>query len=190
MIPVPPALRHRDFRRFWAGIVVSLSGWFLGLVVRGWVVHELTPSPFWLGAVYAAAASRSSCSRRSRAPWSTASTGRRLLAATLALQGALALALAATLAASLALVAVLGVLESVYTTVNATLVQRATADAYRGRVTSVYNVMWGLAPIGGLTVRAAAARVGPAGALALHGSLLAIAVGLVAVARPGVRRME
>jgi MFS family permease len=50
-----PALRQRSFLTFWAGIIVALSGYFMGLVVRGWVVKEITDSPFWLGATYAAA---------------------------------------------------------------------------------------------------------------------------------------
>lgn len=47
------ALRHRDFRRFWLGQLVSLTGtWMQGLAL-GWLVWRMTDSPFWLGVVSA-----------------------------------------------------------------------------------------------------------------------------------------
>lgn len=45
------ALRHRNFRLFWTGQLVSLVGTWMQMVARGWLVLELTHSPFWLGMV-------------------------------------------------------------------------------------------------------------------------------------------
>ena len=45
------ALRHRNFRLFWTGYMVSLVGTWMQIVARGWLVLELTHSPFWLGMV-------------------------------------------------------------------------------------------------------------------------------------------
>ncbi len=45
------ALRHRNFRLFWIGYMISLVGTWMQTVARGWLVLELTNSPFWLGMV-------------------------------------------------------------------------------------------------------------------------------------------
>jgi MFS family permease len=53
-VKLPPslrALRHRNFRLFWTGYMVSLVGTWMQQVARGWLVLELTHSPFWLGMV-------------------------------------------------------------------------------------------------------------------------------------------
>lgn len=53
-IPLPPSLRalgHRNFRLYWSGQLVSLVGTWMQMVARGWLVLELTHSPFWLGMV-------------------------------------------------------------------------------------------------------------------------------------------
>jgi MFS family permease len=47
------ALRHRDFRLFWSGQLVSLIGTWMQSVGQAWLVLELTGSPFHLGAVTA-----------------------------------------------------------------------------------------------------------------------------------------
>jgi len=43
------ALRHRNFRLFWWGQVVSLVGTWMQSLTIGWLVWRLTHSPFWLG---------------------------------------------------------------------------------------------------------------------------------------------
>src|ERR671936_569780 len=43
------ALRHRDFRLFWSGQLVSLIGTWMQSVGQAWLVLELTNSPFRLG---------------------------------------------------------------------------------------------------------------------------------------------
>ena len=53
-MPLPASLRalgHRNFRLFWSGQLISLVGTWMQMVARGWLVLELTHSPFWLGMV-------------------------------------------------------------------------------------------------------------------------------------------
>jgi MFS family permease len=45
------ALEHRNFRLFFAGQCVSLVGTWMQQVALGWLVYDLTDSPFWLGMV-------------------------------------------------------------------------------------------------------------------------------------------
>ncbi len=47
------ALRNRDFRIFWVGQLISLSGTWMQSVAQGWLVYSLTGSPFYLGVVAA-----------------------------------------------------------------------------------------------------------------------------------------
>ena len=49
-----PALQYRDFRLFWFGQIISLSGTWMQSVAQGWLVYSLTKSPFYLGMVAAA----------------------------------------------------------------------------------------------------------------------------------------
>jgi len=51
--PTFAALRHRNFRIFYAGHLLSLSGTWLQITAVGWLVLELTNSPLWLGIVNA-----------------------------------------------------------------------------------------------------------------------------------------
>ena len=47
------AFRHRDFRLFWGGQLVSLIGTWMQSIGQSWLVLELTGSPFSLGVVNA-----------------------------------------------------------------------------------------------------------------------------------------
>lgn len=47
------ALRHRNFRLFFAGNLVSLVGWWMHQVAQPWLVLDLTNSPFYVGLVSA-----------------------------------------------------------------------------------------------------------------------------------------
>lgn len=49
------ALYFRDFRLFWFGQLISLSGTWMQSVAQGWLVYSLTKSPLYLGMVAAAA---------------------------------------------------------------------------------------------------------------------------------------
>ena len=48
------ALRHRNFRLFWTGQLVSLAGTWMQVVAQGWLVLQLTNDAFLLGVVTAA----------------------------------------------------------------------------------------------------------------------------------------
>lgn len=54
-MPAAPiaALRHRNFRIFLAGQVVSLCGTWMQAVAQGWLILQLTDSPFAVGVVTA-----------------------------------------------------------------------------------------------------------------------------------------
>ena len=43
------ALSHRNYRLFWIGAFLSNVGTWMQAVAQGWLVLELTDSPFWLG---------------------------------------------------------------------------------------------------------------------------------------------
>src|SRR5437660_10576476 len=43
------ALRNRNFRLFWSGAFLSNSGTWMQAVAQGWLVLQLSDSPFWLG---------------------------------------------------------------------------------------------------------------------------------------------
>ncbi|MDM7914173.1 MAG: MFS transporter, partial [Candidatus Eisenbacteria bacterium] len=49
------ALRHRNFRLFWFGQLISLIGTWMQGAAQWWLVHRLTSEPIWLGIVGAAA---------------------------------------------------------------------------------------------------------------------------------------
>ena len=45
------ALQERDFRLFWYGQIISLSGTWMQSVAQSWLVYSLTKSPLYLGIV-------------------------------------------------------------------------------------------------------------------------------------------
>ncbi|MGD8791946.1 MAG: MFS transporter [Anaerolineae bacterium] len=45
------ALRHRNFRLYWSGQIVSLTGSWMQIIAQGWLVYRLTDSPLMLGLV-------------------------------------------------------------------------------------------------------------------------------------------
>lgn len=47
------ALRHRNFRLFWSGQLISLMGTWMQNMAQGWLVLQMTNSPFLLGLVSA-----------------------------------------------------------------------------------------------------------------------------------------
>jgi len=50
------SLKHPNFRLFWFGQMVSLSGTWVQTIAQGWLVLELTNSAFLLGMINAIAA--------------------------------------------------------------------------------------------------------------------------------------
>jgi len=49
--PAFAALRHRNFRLFITGQFLSLCGTWMQTIAQGWLVLQLTNSPFWVGVV-------------------------------------------------------------------------------------------------------------------------------------------
>ncbi|NBP82389.1 hypothetical protein EBU60_00770 [bacterium] len=46
--------RHRNYRLFWFGQLVSLAGTWMQSIAQAWYITELTHEPAWLGIVAAA----------------------------------------------------------------------------------------------------------------------------------------
>ena len=44
------ALRYRDFRLFWVGFVVAVSGQQMQWMIEGWLIYQLSGNPWLLGA--------------------------------------------------------------------------------------------------------------------------------------------
>jgi MFS family permease len=51
-----PALQYKNYRLYFLGQLISFTGSWLHGVAHGWLVYQLTQSPFWLGAVSAISA--------------------------------------------------------------------------------------------------------------------------------------
>jgi len=83
-----------------------------------------------------------------------------------------AFALSSNVYLSFVLILCLGLSTSTYATFNDTLVQLNADNAYRGRVMSVYTMLWGLTPIGGLQVGLLSQSIGVQSALALNGLVI------------------
>jgi len=45
------SLRHRDFRLFWIGMIISVTGTWMQNAAQAWLVYDLTRSPLYLGIV-------------------------------------------------------------------------------------------------------------------------------------------
>jgi MFS family permease len=45
------ALSYRNYRLFWLGQIISLTGTWMHSAAQGWLVFKLTNSPFYLGLV-------------------------------------------------------------------------------------------------------------------------------------------
>ncbi len=73
---------------------------------------------------------------------------------------------------SLSLIVVVGLIYGTYSTMNDTLIQSTVEDAYRGRVSATYSMIWGLSPVGGLIAGSLAKFVGVQWAIAICGLLV------------------
>ena len=93
----------------------------------------------------------------------------------------LAVAVVPNYSAILVLLGVLGLLSVAYSTTTNTTLQLASGDAYRGRILSLYTLLFmGSTPIGGAITGVLAAQFGITNTLALEASvcLLATLIGL------------
>lgn len=84
----------------------------------------------------------------------------------------IAFALSSNVYLSFALILCLGLCSATYATFNDTLVQLNADNAYRGRVMSVYTMLWGLTPIGGLQVGLLSQSIGVQSAIAINGGVI------------------
>jgi hypothetical protein len=48
-----PALKHENYRFYFSGQLVSLSGSWMQTVAQGWLVFQLTHSPYMVGLIAA-----------------------------------------------------------------------------------------------------------------------------------------
>ncbi len=91
---------------------------------------------------------------------------------------------------SLLLVALTSGFSAVYMAQNNTIIQLMVADAYRGRVMSVYLMTFGLMPFGTLPMGALAEAVGAPAAVAGHAILCTLVVFFVALRLPSLRHLR
>jgi MFS family permease len=101
-----------------------------------------------------------------------------------------AFAYAPTLALAVTFLAAVGFTSAIYQTLNGTILQEICPDEYRGRVSSVYMVTWGMMPLGALPAGALAEVYGPQATVFLGGAItLVFAAGLLLL-MPGLRAPE
>ena len=86
-------------------------------------------------------------------------------------------AMAPSLWVGLPFLALAGASSSVYMTLNGTIVQELTPDEYRGRVSSVYMMTWGMMPLGAVPLGAVADVWGAPAAVFLGGAICAVFTG-------------
>lgn len=86
--------------------------------------------------------------------------------------------------------ALVGAAGNISMVTNNTLLQANSSSRFRGRVMSVYMMMWGLSPLGTLPAGAVVDRMGVPFVVALQGVLLALIFLAVALLRPEARQLE
>ena len=110
--------------------------------------------------------------------------GRAMLIAVLIFGPALiAFAQAPWLPLAVGLVAAVGLADAIYITLNGTLVQTHVDDAYRGRVTAFYSLLFGLTPIGSLQAGEVARHLGVPTTITINGLIVLGFVVVVALTR-------
>lgn len=113
------ALRHRNYRLYFAGQGVSLIGTWMQRVAMGWLVYRLTESPAWLGLVGFAGNLPTFLLAPVAGAWIDRTDKRRLLIATQVFAGFQALVLFLLVAAGTVTVGHVLVLSLLLATVNA-----------------------------------------------------------------------
>ncbi len=84
---------------------------------------------------------------------------------------------------------IIGLISSVYMSLNMTLTQLSAAPEMRGRVMSIMMMTFGLMPIGALPFGTIAEYIGTANALTISGALLALLILAFGLAYPAFRRI-
>lgn len=85
---------------------------------------------------------------------------------------------------------IVGLISSVYMSLNMTLTQISAAPEMRGRVMSIMMMTFGLMPIGALPFGTIAEYIGTANALTISGALLSILILAFSFAYPAFKRIE
>jgi len=117
--------------------------------------------------------------------------GKLLVLAGIAVGSALVLFVSVPLmVATFLFVALVGASNNVVMVMNNTLIQSNSEIIYRGRVLSVYMMMWGLTPLGTIPAGALADRFGVPVVIALQGTLVVVLFAVAALIRPEIKRMH
>jgi MFS family permease len=95
-----------------------------------------------------------------------------------------------TLIVAAGLLVIVGASSQACIVTTQTLMQTNSAAEYRGRVMSMYMMMFGLTRLGNIPAGAAADSLGLSVVLALGGGLFALVCALIAVLIPSVRKLE
>jgi MFS family permease len=98
-------------------------------------------------------------------------------------------AFAPSLPLALVFLALAGASSSIYMTLNGTIVQEICSDEYRGRVSSVYMVTWGLMPLGALPAGVLAEAYGAPITVLLGGAITCVFAVALLVLRPSLRNV-
>lgn len=192
-LPWPGALRHRNFRLFWFGQLISLIGTWMQTIAQAWLVLELAHDPFWLGVLAAAQFLPVAVIGLFGGIIADVLPKRRTLVATQSAQLVLALALAVLSFAGivevwhiLVLAALLGVVNAVDMPTRQAfvieMVGREDVSNAVGLNSAIFNVARIVGPaVGGLLI----GIIGVTACFFLNGvSFLAVIVGLLLI-RPG-----
>jgi MFS family permease len=91
---------------------------------------------------------------------------------------------------ALVFLALAGASSSIYMTLNGTIVQELCSDEYRGRVSSVYMVTWGLMPFGALPAGALAEAYGAPLTVFLGGAICLVFALCILAVHPQLRRAD
>jgi len=99
------------------------------------------------------------------------------------------LAASTSLLLSIGIMGLLGVAQAIYLASNTTLIQLAAPDHLRGRVQSVFMMMFGLMPLGSLPQGILADLIGAPVVIASTGLLAFVVVVVFAIRAPAIRRL-
>jgi MFS family permease len=91
---------------------------------------------------------------------------------------------------ALVFLALAGASSAIYTTLNGAILQELTPDEYRGRVSSVYMMTWGMMPLGAVPAGAVAEIWGAPAAVFIGGAICCVfSIGLL-IARPYLQKPD
>lgn len=192
------ALQERDFRIFWLGQLVSVTGTWMQTVAQGWLILELTGSPFYLG-LAAAARSLPVMFLVVPAGFLADRFDRRVIilatsvVATIAsvVMGILAITNSIDVTTVLAIGAVLGVTNAFEMPARQSYVSELIAQRHLANAIALNSLLFNSARVVGPAIAGIlVALVGPGWAFLINGlSFVAVIAGLVLIARVHVPRL-